>query len=180
MSHSISNGHSRNIIQGLWRRETEKKKGHYLKLIRAWPYDRQRYLLIVFHESRITPKIWLNFGTPILENYEGHFWNETLQFLFKGLKNKWISSKKWCERRERNSPNFPLQFPQFSSLFYCVLAALPGTNGALWAASRRGVRFVLIMEFLDLKKMYLWKYSVPHLQFAGSSKGGAACDEMKN
>ncbi len=56
----------------------------------------------------------------------------------------------------------------------------PVLNDALWAASRRGVRFVLIMEFSDLKKMDLWKYSVPDLQFADSGKESAACGEIKN
>ncbi len=68
----------------------------------------------------------------------------------------------------------------FKLFFWIKLAASPGATGTLWAASRRGVRFVLIMEFLNLKIMDLWKYSAPHLQFAGSGKGGAACGEIKN
>ncbi len=66
-----------------------------------------------------------------------------------------------------NSSALFQKWQMVQKLIYFLLVASPGANGALWAASWRGVRLVLIMEFLDLKKMDLWKYSVPHLQFAG-------------
>ncbi len=141
----------------------------------------------------------IHLSQQIFENFFIEAFRNSLNFCFSCTS---VSFRKLHEKKSVGDKSGFLSYPSIYSnesisgkwlqnghhLFLCMArCSIVQHKNSIWETSgfagrqwRPLSRFVLILEFLDLKQMGLWKYSVPHLRFAGSGRGGAACGGIKN